>query len=92
MLTMIPVLTSFLPPYNIRSYIPAIFKLWQGFNSFAIDDRCLEFFSDLTEEHVDGNAEWKDVGLWTEEEWTFIAGKMLNAMSKLGCPKFRTLC
>jgi proteasome activator subunit 4 len=80
---MIPVITSFLPPVNPRSYIPAIFKLWQAFNSMVIDDRCLEFFGELAEEFVDSETEWKDVGIWTEEEWVFIAGKMLNSMSEL---------
>lgn len=42
----------------------------------------LEMLGDLAEEHVVGPAEWKDVGLWTEEEWTFIAGKMLGSMSE----------
>lgn len=76
---MIPVLASFLPPFDIHLYLPALFKLWQAFNSAVIDERMLELLGDLAEEHVAGD--WKDIGLWTESEWTFIASKMLGSMS-----------
>ena len=88
---MIPVLTSFLPPTQIHLYLPALFKLWEAFNSSVVDDRLLELAGDLTEEHVSGTsgslgeedgAQWKDVGLWTEAQWNFLAGKGLESMSK----------
>jgi proteasome activator subunit 4 len=79
---MIPVITSFLPPYDPHLYVPALFKLWQAFNSSVIDDRLLEFFAELAEEHVADETAWRDVGMWTEEQWTFLAGKMLGSMSR----------
>jgi proteasome activator subunit 4 len=88
---MIPVLTSFLPPTQTHLYLPALFKLWEAFNSSIIDDRLLELASELSEEHVSGtsgragqedSAQWKDVGLWTETQWNFLVGKGLGSMSK----------
>jgi hypothetical protein len=72
-------------------YLPALFKLWEAFNSSVIDDRLLELAGDLSEEHVSGTsgsagevdgAHWKDVGLWTESQWNFLVGKGLGSMSK----------
>jgi proteasome activator subunit 4 len=89
---MIPVLTSFLPPTQKHLYLPALFKLWEAFNSSAVDDRLLELAGELSEEHVSGTsgrvggedgAHWKDVGLWTEVQWDFLVGKGLGSMSKL---------
>lgn len=89
---MIPVLTSFLPPTQTHLYLPALFKLWEAFNSSAVDDRLLELTGDLSEEHVSGisgragdedSAQWKDVGLWTEAQWDLLMGKGLGSMSKL---------
>ncbi|KAG1757297.1 hypothetical protein EDB19DRAFT_1924203 [Suillus lakei] len=61
-LTMIPVLTSFLPPTHTHIYLPVIFRLWEAFNSHIMDDRFLEFAGE-------GGATWKDIGIWTQEEW-----------------------
>ena len=91
---MIPVLTSFLPPTQTHLYLPALFKLWEAFNSSVIDDRLLELAGELSEEHVsgvsgsaveEGGAQWKDVGLWTAAQWNFLVSKGLGSMSKL-CP------
>ncbi|KAL4243149.1 BLM10 family protein [Abortiporus biennis] len=87
-LTMMPVMTSFFPPSHIHLYMPVLFKLWEAFNSNIIDDRLLELCGDLSEEHVagksgdtEGGAEWKDVGIWSEEEWTVLIGKVLGSMN-----------
>jgi proteasome activator subunit 4 len=92
MLTMIPVITSFLPPTHTHLYIPPLFKLWEAFNSSVMDDMLLELAGELSEEHVggkaglageEGGAEWKDVGIWTENQWTLIVGKGLGSMSNI---------
>ncbi|KAJ7596682.1 hypothetical protein C8J56DRAFT_918063 [Mycena floridula] len=88
-LTMIPVFTSFLPPARPHLYLPFLFKLWEGFNSSIIDDRLLEFAGYLSVEHVSGlagdfgtdGAQWKDVGIWSESEWTFLVSKGLGSMN-----------
>jgi hypothetical protein len=91
-LTMIPVMTSFLPPTHIHLYVPTIFKIWEAFNSTILDDRLIDFVGELSEEHVagtmgkageDGGAQWKDVGIWSETEWTVLMGKALGSMSTL---------
>ena len=90
-LTMVPVLTSFLPPTHTHTYLPMVFKLWEAFNSSLIDDRFIELCGELAEEHIagplgeagpEGAAEWKSVGIWTESEWTFLTGKALGSMSE----------
>jgi proteasome activator subunit 4 len=92
-LTMIPVMTSFLPPVHIHLYLPTVFKIWEAFNSSSLDDRLIDFVGELSEEHVagtarevgeDGGTQWKDVGIWSETEWTVLMGKALGSMSKLG--------
>ncbi|OBZ79732.1 Proteasome activator complex subunit 4A [Grifola frondosa] len=89
-LTMIPVMTSFLPPTHTHLYLPTFFKLWEAFNSSLIDDRLLELCGELAEEHIagksgdageEGGAEWKAVGIWSESEWTFLVGKALGSMN-----------
>jgi len=83
-------MTSFLPPSHVHLYIPSLFKLWEAFNSSIIDDRLIEFVGNLSEEHVagkfglageEGGAEWKDVGIWTSDQWTLLIGKGLGFMS-----------
>ena len=68
-----------------------VFKLWEAFNSSVIDDRFLEMCGDLSEEHVagksgdageSGGADYKDVGMWSQTEWTLLVGKALASMSK----------
>jgi proteasome activator subunit 4 len=87
---MVPVMTSFLPPTHTHLYLPTIFKLWEAFNSSLLDDRLIEFMGELSEEHVagtignvgvEGGAQWKDVGIWSETEWTVLMGKVLGSMS-----------
>ncbi|KAG7099513.1 hypothetical protein E1B28_001358 [Marasmius oreades] len=82
-LTMIPVLTSFLPPKNCRAYIPALFKVWQAFNSSVLDDRFLELAGELAQEHVAGSEGvlWNSVGIWTAAEWDVLIGKALGSMN-----------
>ena len=91
-LTMIPVLTSFIPPTHTHLHLPTVFKLWEAFNSSVVDDRFVELCGELAEEHIagqfgdaglEGAAEWKAVGIWSEAEWTFLIGKTLGSMSKL---------
>jgi proteasome activator subunit 4 len=88
---MMPVITSFLPPTHVHLYLPAIFKIWEAFNSTLLDDRLIEVMGELSEEHVsgtagragaEGGAQWKDVGIWSETEWTVLMGKALGSMSK----------
>lgn len=85
-------MTAFLPPTHTHLYLPMFFKLWEAFNSSIIDERLLELVGELSEEHVagklgdageEGGAEFKDVGIWSEAEWTTLAGKALGSMSKL---------
>ncbi|KZS93077.1 ARM repeat-containing protein [Sistotremastrum niveocremeum HHB9708] len=86
-LTIIPVITSFLPPRSPHSYLPVIFKLWEATNSSIVDDRFLEMIGSLAEEYVSGVAgaegcvEWKDVGIFTQEQWTFLVGKCLGSFN-----------
>ncbi|TCD70651.1 hypothetical protein EIP91_002372 [Steccherinum ochraceum] len=89
-LTIVPVITSFLPPTHTHVYLPMVFKLWEAFNSSVIDDRFLEICGELSEEHVagkngdagvEGGAEFKDVGMWSHDEWTVLVGKTLASMN-----------
>ncbi|KAH0590354.1 hypothetical protein H2248_000511 [Termitomyces sp. 'cryptogamus'] len=89
-LSVVPVMTSFLPPTHMHLYIPALFKIWEAFNSSVIDDRILELAGLLSEEHISGNSidagdkgdtQWKDVGIWTHAEWQVLIGKGLNSMN-----------
>ncbi|KAI0757312.1 ARM repeat-containing protein [Daedaleopsis nitida] len=89
-LTMVPVLTSFVPPTHAHLYLPMVFKIWEAFNSSLIDDRFVELCGELAEEHVaghlgevgpEGAAEWKTVGIWSDAEWTFLIGKALGSMN-----------
>jgi proteasome activator subunit 4 len=88
---MVPVLTSFMPPTHTHLYLPALFKLWEAFNSSVVDDRLMELCGDLSEEHVsgifgdageEGGAVFKDVGIWTEDQWNILVGKGLGSMSR----------
>ena len=87
---MIPVLTSFLPPSHVQDYLPCLFAIWEAFNSNVIDERLIEFMGELAEEHVAGTAglwgedgcRWRDVGIWTEDQWTLLMSKCLASMSE----------
>lgn len=89
--TVMPVLTSFLPPTHTHLYLPALFKIWEAFNSHSIDERMIELMGTLAEEHVagkagdvgsEGGSQWKAVGIFSEEQFTVLIGKCLNSMSK----------
>lgn len=95
---MVPVLTSFMPPTHTHLYLPALFKFWEAFNSGVVDDRLMELCGDLSEEHVsgafgdagEGGAVWKDVGIWTEDQWNTLVGKGLGSMSRLSSTIYRS--
>lgn len=84
-----------MPPTNTELYISPLFKLWEALNSVSMDERMLELAGDLSEEHVAGKAgiageagaEWKDIGIWTQEQWTLLVTKGLSAMSEFH-PRF----
>ncbi|KAK7468647.1 Proteasome activator BLM10 [Stygiomarasmius scandens] len=88
-LTVVPILTSFLPPTSPHLYMPALFKIWEAFNSAVLDDRLLELAGELSQEHVSGpfgddtedRAKWKDVGIWSETEWKMLVSKGLGSMN-----------
>lgn len=88
-LAMVPVLTSFLPMRCVDQYLPALFTIFESFNSHIIDARMIELAGELAEEHVAGLAGdageqgmcWRDVGIWTQDQWTFLVGKCLGNMS-----------
>lgn len=84
-------MSCFLPLTHTHTYLPTLFKLWEAFNSGVVNDWLLELCGDLSEEHVagkfgdageDGGAEYQDVGIWTEDQWSILATKTLGAMSK----------
>ncbi|KAL0950801.1 hypothetical protein HGRIS_007566 [Hohenbuehelia grisea] len=82
-MTMVPVMASFLPPTGADLYLPTIFALWEGFNSNVLDDRFLHLAGELSEEQSVGVgrvAEFKDVGIWSEMQWTKLVGKCLTSM------------
>ncbi|KAL1690120.1 hypothetical protein GGG16DRAFT_125867 [Schizophyllum commune] len=94
-LTIVPVMTSFLPRRHIEQYMPLVFKLWEAFNSSVLDDRFLELASELSERHVagsagpEGGAPWKDIGIWTEDEWNLLIGKGFGSLNvPVGTGKF----
>jgi len=83
---MIPVLTSFIPTTHAQLYMPAFFKLWEAFHSGVIEDRMIERCGILSEnnlviERAEGNSPWKDVGIWTTQEWNFLIGRGSGYMS-----------
>lgn len=97
---MVPVLTSFLPPTHTHLYLPALFSLWEAFNSNVIDDRLLELAGALSEEYAtsvqgeggdEGSAQRKDIGMWTESQWDLLVGKGLQSMSKISSLSFKSV-
>lgn len=89
MLTMVPVMTSFMPLSHTHLYLPFFMRLWEGFNSSVADDRFLDLLGALSERHVaghlgpdgqEGNARWKEVGIFTTDEWNFLVSKALGSM------------
>ena len=91
---MIPVIVSFLPPTHTHLYLPFLFKFWEAINSSLIDERLLYLAGQLAEEHLEGheegrNAEWKDVGIWSQSEWDLLTTKGLGSMST---PPYEVMC
>ncbi|KAG8722752.1 hypothetical protein FRC08_010362 [Ceratobasidium sp. 394] len=86
--TMIIVITSFISPSHPEVYMPALFKIWEAFNSTALDDRLIHVMGNLAEEHcsgkqgrwAEGGAERKSVGIFTEQEWVLLMSKCLGSM------------
>ena len=94
---MIPVLVSFFPPAKADLYLPALFKFWEATNSNIVDERMIELIGALSEEHIagaghDSGVIWKDVGIWTHNQWSLFIGKALGSMSTLLCPSTGVLC
>ncbi|KAJ7293229.1 hypothetical protein C8J57DRAFT_19449 [Mycena rebaudengoi] len=90
LLSMMPVLVSFLPPTHTHLYLPTLLTFARSFNSAVIDDRILELAGDLSEEHVagaagpageEGGTKWKDIGIWSEADFNFLLGKGLGSMN-----------
>jgi proteasome activator subunit 4 len=86
---MATVITSFLPRTHADIYIPAIFKIWEAFNSSSLDEMFMELAGELSLHHVsgpsgelgsEGAASLKDVGIWTSRQWNLLASKGLNMM------------
>lgn len=86
---MATVMTSFLPQSHADAYIPAVFKIWEAFNSASLDEKFMELAGDLSRDHIsgpegrygsEGAARWKDVGIWTDEQWNLLTSKGLNMM------------
>jgi proteasome activator subunit 4 len=93
-LSMIPIIVSFLPPTHTHLYLPTLYKLGEALNSSAVDDRLLDLAGELSEEHVagtsgdageEGGAEWKDIGIWNQEQWTLLMGKVISSLSLYSC-------
>ncbi|EJD04282.1 uncharacterized protein FOMMEDRAFT_167503 [Fomitiporia mediterranea MF3/22] len=89
-LSIVPVLTSFIPHSRPQDYLPALFSIWETFNSNIVDERMIELMAELAEEHVSGSAgplgedgatAWSEVGIWNEQQWIFLAGKCLGSMN-----------
>lgn len=86
---MATVLTVFLPYTHADAYLPGIFKLWEAFNSASLDEKFMELAGELSRDHIsgptgefgsEGAARWKDVGIWTTEQWNLLTSKGLNMM------------
>ncbi|KAG8737973.1 hypothetical protein FRC10_007440 [Ceratobasidium sp. 414] len=89
--TMILVITSFISPSHPGVYMPALFKIWEAFNSTVLDDRLIHVMGNLAEEHcagkqgrwAEGGAERRSVGIFTEQEWVLLMSKCLGSMESL---------
>ncbi|KAF8682453.1 hypothetical protein RHS04_02581 [Rhizoctonia solani] len=87
--TMIIVITSFISPSHPDIYLPALFKIWEAFNSTVVDDRLIHVMGNLAEEHCagkdgrwgEGSTERRDIGIFTEQQWTLLMSKCLGSMS-----------
>ncbi|KAJ7225820.1 hypothetical protein GGX14DRAFT_422501 [Mycena pura] len=108
---------SFLPLSHPQSYLAMLFRLWESINSYAFDERMLEFLANIAELHVasdvsdprhiadlpddaksegESRPEWsdedlaptgsswpgiyKDVGIFTDHDWSLLMCKCINSM------------
>ncbi|GAA5921528.1 hypothetical protein JCM1841_000553 [Sporobolomyces salmonicolor] len=53
--------THFLPPSHPQYYLPAVFKLWEAFNSDIYDEQWLDFVERLSIKHMDPRASHPDI-------------------------------
>jgi proteasome activator subunit 4 len=104
----------FVPLSHPQEWLPAVFALWEAFNSTIYDDQWLDMLARLAERHVDPHLShprmvealkdttaqheglleasislddhWagirKDVGIFTDGQFSFIMSKCLHAMGK----------
>jgi proteasome activator subunit 4 len=109
-------MVTFLPISHPQSYLPMMFRLWDTVNSYAYDERMLQFLSRLAETHIDPNVSdpkrigkipddarsedeerpnwdksdleegeswagiYKDVGIFSDGEWSHLMCKTLASM------------
>ncbi|SRR5258708_6854619 len=77
---------SLLPPNNIQLYLPIFFRIWEAFNSTQLDERMLDISASLVQECVCAELEsssgsiWRDVGIFTTEQWAKICRTALVSM------------
>ncbi|KAG8934508.1 hypothetical protein FRC01_002240 [Tulasnella sp. 417] len=88
--SMFTVLAAFLPASHAHKYLPFMFKSWEAFHSYKIEDSMISQFAALSVAHVAGTASeygpegslpWKDVGIYSEKEWDMIMRACLASMS-----------
>ena len=88
---MILVITSFISPSHPDTYLPALFKIWEAFNSTVVDERLIHVMGNLAEEHCagklgrwgqEGGVDRRDIGIFTEQQWMMLMSKCLGSMSK----------
>ncbi|KAG9016679.1 hypothetical protein FRB90_002543, partial [Tulasnella sp. 427] len=93
--TMFSVMAAFLPASHAALYLPFMFKSWEAFHSYTIEDSMLSQFASLSVAHVAGTASeygpegsfaWRDVGIYSDAEWSMIMRACLSSMSiPVGC-------
>ncbi|KAG8953342.1 hypothetical protein FRC04_002752 [Tulasnella sp. 424] len=88
--SMFSVLAAFLPASHAHLYLPFMFKSWEAFHSYKIEDSMISQFAALSIAHVAGTASeygpegslsWKDVGIYSDAEWGMIMRACLASMS-----------
>ncbi|KAG8905939.1 hypothetical protein FRB99_007944 [Tulasnella sp. 403] len=89
--TVLPLLTAFLPVSHAHLYMPFMFKIWEAFHSYKIEDSILTALGALAVVHVAGKAgefgpegslPWKDVGIFSDSEWAIIMRSCLASMNR----------
>ncbi|KAG9009627.1 hypothetical protein FRB90_008255, partial [Tulasnella sp. 427] len=88
--SMFSVMAAFLPASHAHLYLPFMFKSWEAFHSYKIEDSMISQFAALSVAHVAGTASeygpegslaWKDVGIYSDAEWAMIMRACLASMS-----------